>query len=244
VHVVWNETTEPLTSWHTWSVDGGESWTRPERVPGFRELSAPTSLLADATGALYLGGLSQASDGKPTLFLSTWDGERWLAYEALDLDMESLEPGVAASLAVAQDRLDVILRGEGETEESASQVQLWHTGRQLGETATMPESAVEPQATVIMPMTSTPAATSSSVIVLEVEPLSTAEPEPTARPTETRTAAPTATPSPTPAFDATPSEPSVDSGPIPLPLLLGGGLAALIVVAVLVWRFAWWGRRR
>jgi hypothetical protein len=244
MHIVWNEATEPLTGWHTWSVDGGQTWTRPERVPGFRDLSAPTSLIADRTGALYLVGLGQATDGQPSVFLSTWDGERWLAYEALDLDLESLEPGVAASLAGAQERLDVILRGEGEAADGATQVQLWHAGRQLGESAAMPEPAVEPQATAISPSTATPEATSESVIVIEVEPLSTAEEEPTAAPSQTPTATPTATPSPTPAFDTAPSEPSDSSTPIPVPLLLGGGLAALIVVGVLVWRFVWWGRRR
>ena len=54
------------------------------------------------------------------MYLSTWDGERWLVYESLDSDMENLEPGVAASFAVAQERLDVILRGVRETEDGTA----------------------------------------------------------------------------------------------------------------------------
>ena len=244
VHVVWNEVTDPYTCWHTWSVDSGQTWTRPERVAGFRDLSAPTSLMADGAGTLYLLGLGQDSDGQPALFLSGWDAGRWFAQDALDLALESLEPGVAASLAANLEQIDVILRGESETEEGATQVQLWHTGRQVGEVTAMPESAAEAQPTAIAPSTSTPEATSLPVIVIEVEPPSTAEPEPTAPPAATPTAAPIAASSPTPGFDAHPRDSSGDSTPIPMPLVLAGGLAALIVAGVLVWRFAWWGRRR
>ena len=243
VHAVWNEVAEPFSGWHTWSVDGGLTWTRPERVPGFRDLSPPMSLAADGSGALYLLGLGQDSEGQPNLYLSAWDGKRWLAQESLDLDLESLEPGVAASLAPALERLDVIFRGEGEAGDGATQVQLWHTGWQLGDRTVLPEPPAGPQAIPISPSTTTPEATSPA-IVIEVEPPSTAEPEPSALPTVAPTVTPTAVSSPTPSFDATPPEPSGSSTPIPMPLLLAGGLAALIVVGVVFWRFVWWRRQR
>jgi len=83
--------------------------------------------------------------------------------------------------------------------------------------------------------------TGRAVPPVAVPPAPTLLPRPTATPLPTPT--PAATPQPTPDFSRAPSPTTGGSMDIALPLLLGGGLAALIVVGVFGARRLWAGRR-
>jgi len=209
VHLLWNETTGGRAWWHGWSANGGEGWTRPERVRGFGNVPGPAGLASDGAGTLHLTGLGHDDAGELALLYVTWDGDRWGERESFRLELDDGEPGVAAALLPALGRLDVVLRGEAGGEDGTPQAELWYTGRAV------PAVAVPPAPTLL--------------------------PRPTATPLPTPT--PAATPQPTPDFSRAPPPAAGGSMDITLPLLLGGGLAALIVVGVFGTRWLWAGRR-
>ena len=234
LHILWNEVTGQQPWWHSWSADGGLVWTRSERVPVSGDLSAPTSLLADGKGTLYLVGVGHEDNGRQSLLFSTWDGQRWAASEASSLDMDSLEPGAAATLATDLQRVDVIFRGEARAEEGMGWAQLWHTGRQI--------SAVDVQPVLTETASSAATPSQTALPTLDSPQTSVTAPNPTQMPPTT--SVPAATSSSTPSFDATRPDTTGSSGSISAALLVSGGLAALIVAGALAWWFLWRERRR
>jgi hypothetical protein len=195
VHILWNDATEPHAWWHQASTDGGESWTRPERVPGFGDVPGPVALMDSGNEALHLAGLGQDSSGEAVLIYTVWDGGQWTTPEAFHLDLDSVEPGLSASLLPALGRLDVAFRGAEKTEEGMTQIGLWHSDRLV------PTVVVTPAPPLVLHPTATPSPT----------------PEPTA------------TPVPTPNLSGAPPPSTGGSSALPLPLLLAGGLAVLLV---------------
>jgi hypothetical protein len=223
-HLLWNEVADKGGWTHRWSADYGASWSTQQQVVGFRDVSGPVGLTADGAGTLHLVGLGQDEAGEPALIYSTWSsGDEplmngaegsWGQLETFRLEyVDDSIPGAAVALAGAQGRLNVAFRAEVESEGDLRPA-VFYVDR--------------------------------SVPPVEEEP----EPSYTPMPTVTPTPGPTPTPRPTPrpTVSAQPPEagpPALSLGPITLPVTaLGGlGVATLIVVAVLVGRGLWAGRR-
>jgi hypothetical protein len=211
LHVVWTEAPYPGAWWHQWSEDGGQSWTLAEPVPGFMSVAPPTSLVTGGGEAIYLTGLGTDDAELPALLFATWDGQRWRADQPFRLDLSDADSGVSVAVEMSLQRLDVIFRGHTETGEAAGDMQLWHSWRQI-------------------PLAgATPAATSENAA--EPEPLSTSATTPGAAVAQTPGAAPSSTPGPsaTPRLGTTSAAPPSNSASLPTPLLVAGGLAAVIV---------------
>lgn len=216
VHLVWHESGAQPAWWHRWSSDGGQTWTRQDRVSGFDAVSAPVALLDhDDSGGLYLAGVTEGSGDGPALLLVAWDGQRWGAPETFPLDVRAVMPGAAAGIQPALGSLHMLIRGEMEPGHDSAQRGLWHTARQL------PPVAVAVQ----------PAAAGMPLPVLAPGITPTPSPMPSA----------TATPWPTATFDTAP--PVVSDITLPMAVGLAGVLATLVVVAGLAWRYLWMGRQ-
>jgi hypothetical protein len=218
LHVVWTEAPYPGAWWHQWSEDGGQSWTLAEPIPGFVRVAPPTRLVAGGGEAIYLTGLGTDDAELPALLFATWDGQRWRADQLFRLDLSDTDSGVSAAVETSLQRLDVIFRGHAETGEAAGAVQLWHSWRQI------------PLAGATSPATSENTAEPQSP-GSEPEPLSTSATIPGPAVAQTRGVAPSSTPGPsaTPRFGATSAVPRSNSASLPIPLLVAGGLAAVIV---------------
>ncbi|MBN1659122.1 MAG: exo-alpha-sialidase [Anaerolineae bacterium] len=157
VHLVWQEVNGENTWWHALSPDAGQSWTRPERIAGFRNVGAPVRLLADADGALHLVGVIEDGEGVATLQHITWNGSQWSSPDAFRLDMAAVESGIGASIVPALRQMDVIFRGTTEAGEDV-QVDLWHTGRLVPTVAVTPAPGFTPQPTATPTPTALPTA--------------------------------------------------------------------------------------
>lgn len=214
VHLLWGEANGSLGWSHQWSIDGGVGWTRPERVGRFAGVRGPVGLATDGAGTLHLIGVGEDDAGESALLYTTWDSAaalttgdgRWGELETFRLAPDvSGEPGVAVALRSALGWLDVIFRGEVESEEGEVQVDVFYANRSVPVVEVTPVPVFTPQPT----MTPTPGPT----------PM----PTPTLRPTVNAGA-----PSPSP-----PSL-SLGPVTLPLLSLGGILLAALIVLAVAV----------
>jgi hypothetical protein len=217
VHVLWGEAHGSAGWTHQWSVDGGASWTHPERVARFAGVSGPVGLVADGAGTLHLVGVGEDDAGEPALLYTTWTDESWGELETFRLPPGvSGEPGAAVALQPALGQLDVTFRGQAKGERDDSQVDVFCAGRSVPAVELTPVPVFTPQPALAPTPRSIPAAT------------------PTPRP-----AVNAAAPSPAP--------PSLSLGPVTLPFMSLGGLllAALIVlvVGVLTLRPPWTGRR-
>lgn len=161
VHLLWQEVNGQGTCWHRLSSDAGQSWMRPERIPGFSNVSAPVRLIADGDGALHLVGRGIDGEGLPTLLYATWDGGRWGTPEAFRLEVDGVEDGIGAAIVPTLFRLDVLFRGRagqsGEAEER--QVDLWHVGRLVPTVAVTPAPTYVPQPTATPTTTPLPTTT-------------------------------------------------------------------------------------
>jgi hypothetical protein len=220
VHVVWNETGPQPAWWHRWSLDGGQTWTRQERVSGFDGVSAPAALLdPGGSGALYLLGASGTGgggEGAPALLLSAWDGQRWSAPEAFALQADGVEPGVAAAVDPALGWLQALVRGRADRGEEVAQPQVWHTGRQLPEVAVaeLPAGAVTALPVAATPLPAAPTAV-PAVRGVTHQPAATLPP----------------------AADLSQIPPPAGENSLPIPVLLAGALAALVVGGGLATQF-------
>jgi len=204
VHVLWGEASSSAGWMHQWSVDGGASWTRPERVVRFSGVPGPVGLAKDGVGRLHLVGVGKDDAGEPALLYTTWAGESWGELETSRLPPGvSGEAGAAVALRPALGQLDVTFRGGVEGEGGELQVDVFYAGRSVPAVEVTPVPALTPQPALEPTPGPTPAATLT--------------PRPTVNP---------AAPSPAP--------PSISLGPVTLPLMSLGGLllAALTVIVV------------
>ncbi len=226
LHLVWSEYSQLRAWWHQWSEDGGQSWTLPEPVPGFMDVLPPTTLMSDGEVALYLTGLGRDDTGNPALLSSTWDGQRWNAERPSRLELESAEGGVSVARSTATQRLEAIFRAEGKSDQGPASMHLWHSWRKapLG-SATPPEAS--------QPATQNPTAEAA------LTPFSTSV---AASTPVAATLTSTPGPSPTPGYALAPSSGPANSLAVPAPLLIAGGLAALIVAGGFM--MGWWRSRR
>jgi len=172
VQLLWNEATGEQAWWHRWSIDGGTEWTRPERVPGFRNTPGPVGLVSGGGGTAHLVGLGQDDGGAPVLLYMAWDGEQWGEREAfrLDLALEAPVPGVSAAVLPALGQLDVVFRGQGEGGEGIQPTNLWHTRRGVPVVVATPVPTLTPQPTPTPLPTSTPMALPTPTPILSLEP--------------------------------------------------------------------------
>ncbi len=175
VHVAWNENDGQPAWWHRWSPDAGRTWGRAERVAGFENVSAPAVLVDNAGGALYLLGLGSDAGAGGELLLSTWDGQRWSAPEAMPVEVDGVQPGVAASVQAGTDWLHVILRAENGSGGDEARRQLLQTGRQLPAAAVTTLPSVAPLATATANPTPEPTVTPRPTAGFGLAPPDTAE---------------------------------------------------------------------
>jgi hypothetical protein len=218
VHLLWGAASGSHTWWHRRTLGAGEQalaagngwagWTRPEQVPGFGDVPGPVGLAADAAGGLHLAGLGQDLYGEPALLYMVWEEGRWSEREAHRLEARDTAPGLAAAAGAASPRIDVALRLAARDSASAV-LNVWHSDRAL-------EIAGRSNTAGPLP---TPAA--DTPIPIGATPTSAV---------------------PTPTVQATPDQarvvpnalpPQTEEGPgAALPLLVGGGLAMLVVAGI------------
>jgi hypothetical protein len=79
LHLVWNNPAgTQVGRGHAWSEDGGETWTKVERIfPGLRGLTYWPALAQDSGGTLHLISAADASESMPQLHYSTWNRDHW-----------------------------------------------------------------------------------------------------------------------------------------------------------------------
>jgi hypothetical protein len=269
VHLLWNAATGSRTWFHRWTgstvqrnttgsasdsaVEGQNAWggwTRPEQVPGFGNVPGPLGLVADEGGTLHMTGLARNQSGETALLYVTWSEGRWGEPETQPLEVKSAEQGVAVAQQPGVAQLDIALRALARHGEDP-QVGVWHSRRMISTT-------IASVGLSLLAQPAPPAVSSKPepVRVQETRVATLEQVTPTAMAQETRAATrPVATPTAV-ATLATSTTLTVAPGRrvlspladgevmgIPLALLLGGGLAALVVVGIFGSRLLWAGRQ-
>lgn len=214
LHLLWTDLDRGVWMERT-SADYGATWSYQQQVRGFREVVGRVGLTSGGAGTLHLAGLAQDATGEPALLRTTWSDARWGELETVPLDgVQDLTEMEGAALALDPEagRLHVAFPAgvlpAGTETEAGATYALLHTSRAVSVTG------------VITGTEGVPA-----------PPL----PTPTPGPTPT----PTPTPRPEVPGDAPASGmPTIEAGPLTLPVLaLGGiGFAVVIVGAVIILR--------
>jgi hypothetical protein len=157
VQLLWNEGSGQREWWQLLSADRGQTWTEPERVPGFGGIPGPIGVLDGGNGTNHLVGLGKDGSEEPALIYMTWDGQSWGERESFRLDLVEEEPlpGVAAAAVSALGRLDTVLRGVG-TDGEVQHTGLWHAAREIPVVITTPAPTITPLPTQTPVPTSTP----------------------------------------------------------------------------------------
>ncbi len=160
VHLIWRESAGSRVWWHRWSSNGGEGWSRPERVRGLdQSLGAARAVgygpLTRLAFALHVVGLGQDVYGRAVLLHTVWDGRQWGGLESVRLDVEpGDEAGVAAALQPELGQLGVVF--------GDAQAGLWYSERLVAavEVTPLPTFTPQPTSTPLPAMpTSTPVPT-------------------------------------------------------------------------------------
>jgi hypothetical protein len=101
-HLLWQDAGEGQGAWHSWSANGGETWSLPMRVRGFSSLAGAAGVVADGQGAVYLAAVSDEADGSPALQLATWDStaQQWALDPSSPLPA-AVKDAADAALAIA-----------------------------------------------------------------------------------------------------------------------------------------------
>ena len=89
VHVVWSGTADQRSKFHTWSADGGRSWSPPTAVltPGGQQGYAGLAL--DSADTIHWVTVTSRRDSQDALVHLAWDGTQWSSPEVA-LSMEQL----------------------------------------------------------------------------------------------------------------------------------------------------------
>jgi len=110
VHLLWSAAGSG-EAWQQWSTDGGQGWSRPAQVRGWRNVPGPLSPAGDGAGALHLAGIGQDDVGEPALLYAAWDGGQWSAVETYRLEVGGQVPaGLGLLVQSAQGRVSVAFR--------------------------------------------------------------------------------------------------------------------------------------
>lgn len=207
-HLLWQDAEGGKGVWHSWSADGGDSWSLPMRVRGFASVAGTAAAVADGTGTVYLGALlDNEDDNRPALQAAVWDRatQQWTLEPAWALP-EAVLNATDVTLALDPDmgNLVSLLTADVATTDGETRTLLFTT-RSVTPRAAIPEWTGDGQ--------QEPAA--------DTEP--TPGPTPTTRPTVDLDAPP-------------PGDGSVEVGPLTVPILSIGGfvLVALIVAGVMI----------
>ena len=220
VYLIWNQArglsgsvSSSIEVWSQSSPDGGQRWTEAARVRGFEDISGPVSVASDGAGGLYLVGVGRTTSGESALLYSRWDGTTWSERQTFGL-------------------------GQDATLGNAVVAALMPSAKWLS--------------VVLRELVMNQAGTKQFEIVAtgrEVTTASAAAPAPTFTPLPTSTSAPTATPRPTatarPQLATTAMPQPAGQGPFQgqWPLVMGGVLAVVIVLGVVIARVIWVARQ-
>ena len=212
VHRLWRESGANLLIKHQVSRDGGVTWSLPNEISSLGVDQGTPAVTEDRAGQLHLAKIYQDYSGNLVFSTWTWDGNAWTAGETLNLGLASALNGQSMAAAVsAQGHLVVVYAGVAipTTPGGSPAASLFFTER----TITLPAALPTPQPSTLV-------ATATSI------PAATATPEPTPLPTL----------APAAKVDYTPH-----LGPISLSnkytgLIVGGGIAVLIILAFLGFR--------
>ena len=218
VYLVWNQTrarSEGVTSkqtaevWEQFSPDSGQRWSEAARVRGFEEVSGPVSLVSNGAGELALVGVGSGASGESVLLYSRWDGRAWGERETFGLGQNATW-GNAAVAAMAP--------SAGKLNVALREFLKLVDGSEQFGVAAIGRDVPVASAAVLAP---------------------TFTPLPTLTPTVTPTPRPTATLAPQVNLSG-PAQPA-ERGSIKsqIPLVLGGTLVAIIVLAAVAWRVIW-----
>jgi len=262
LHVVWVRAALPGSGlpqgiYYARSTDRGETWSGPLKAA--EGTYAWPQVAAGPPGQVHLLW-NEATDGRTWWHQWSADGgEGWTRPESV----RSLRdvPGPVGLASDGAGALHLTGLGHDDTGELALLYVTW-TGQRWGERETFRLELDEGEPGVVAALLpalgrldvtfrgqtngegETPQVdlwhTGRTVPTVVVTPVPTFTPHPTATPLPTPT--PMATPRPTVDFGGAPP-PTSGSMEVPLPLLLGGGLAALIVAGVFGTRLLWAGRR-
>ena len=143
----------PFETWGQLSLDGGNRWTPPQSLPGFREISGKVALSSDGAGRLYLAGISENGGSGSELVYSSWAGQDWSQRETFGIGLLATAGNQATTAILpAEGRLVVLARAAILTDTNRTQFELISTDRKIAEAPIViqptftPETAVTPTA--------------------------------------------------------------------------------------------------
>ncbi|NLF01426.1 MAG: exo-alpha-sialidase [Anaerolineales bacterium] len=233
VHMFWNEATGSRALWHQqYTIASGEvsvdmDSARPERISAFTDVLGAPSVVGDGALGLHVVGLGRDNAGEPALLHLAWSesvedvsgesedvnpgDEAWSALETYRLEPVSCQDGVAVALHAGIGRLVALYRTLKPNGGGTAQQTLLYASRPVS--VSQVNVGLPPLVQVEAIVTATPEAT-------QVEPTQTANLDA----------------SPTPDLAAGPPPTSGGTEDFIAPLLLSGGLAALLIVVGVVGR--------
>jgi hypothetical protein len=150
IHLVWaHETIAGFELVHRWSIDGGASWSAPQRIPGLSSLSPDFGMVVDSNGVVHLAGIEQTREESISVFYIRWNGSNWVDHDNLRLGY-SFTQGLGARVALTSTgQLGVFSRARIPTADSTTKFVVIYVGRQLvgSEPVAIPTFTPAPDAT-------------------------------------------------------------------------------------------------
>jgi hypothetical protein len=170
VYLAWNVAAEvsdrttptPYEGWGQVSRDGGRQWSNPSAIPGFRKISGPLDLFANAAGLLHIAAMAEETDSQSVLLLARWADNNWRDLERVELGQEPTAGNAAAlGLAPQTDRLNVLMRLYSWGQNNAGKFELAVTSRNVTPVVVAPLPTFTPLPTATTPPTPTPLPTAT-----------------------------------------------------------------------------------
>jgi hypothetical protein len=226
VHLFWAEEAGVRGWWHQRMIPTGseasEQTIRPSRVPGFSDTLGPIGIVGDGALDLHVVGLTTDSSDESALIHLSWTGDpeadngseagagEWGRLETYRLHPPAVARGVAAALEPGSEPLSLFYLSaqsavDSNAEDADQQAGVWHTSRAVSVTVLAEE--LRPVMRLLVPEPVTPTPVGDDAIA--TEPASAAGQGD---------------------YAAAPPPESDSMSELLLPVLVGGGLAAVIVV--------------
>ena len=117
-HIVWNQlpskddgSPAPMSIWAQASDDVGRTWTSPQIVRGFEQVSGPAALISGGGTKAYLTALGMGANTESTLLYSESNDKTWQAVSSFGLGQPATRGnGLDAAFAPVAGRLGALLR--------------------------------------------------------------------------------------------------------------------------------------
>ncbi len=117
-HIVWNQlpskddgSPAPMSVWAQASDDSGYTWTSPQIVHGFEQVSGPADLISGGGAKAYLTAVGTGTNSESTLLYSESNGKDWQNAVSFGLGQPATRGNaVNAAVALASGRIGALVR--------------------------------------------------------------------------------------------------------------------------------------